>query len=437
MPPPMDASASLLPAPEAAMAPATPPGRLWNRDFTLLWVGQTISQLGNPAFNIGALLWMMEKTGSASLMGLLLMASAIPSLLLTPFGGTFADRHSRVRIMIWGDLIAGLAILAFAAALWLRPDDTRLIIPLLFVVGVTTGIVRAFFSPAVSAIVPDLVPAEKLPAANSLTQLSVQASIFSGQAIGGILYKAFGASLLFAIDGVSFLGAAVCTLFIPRDTRPVQRAAAPDAHPFRRFLAETGEGFRYVWGLRGLRDFLLTVSLLNFLAAPGMVLFPFYVERYLKAGHQWYGFLVSGLSVGTVVGFVLAGAFRLRGAARMQAILGSLLLYPVFFGSLAIWRHPVPALVAVFLGGVTIGYINVFLISMAQASATPEMRGRVMAFIGILAGGLMPLGMAIGGFVGDLTNKNVPLVFATCAGLVLLVVLLLGFRRTCREYLSA
>ena len=437
MPPPMDASASPLPASGAETVPPAPPGRLWNRSFTFLWVGQTISHLGNPAFNIGALLWMMEKTGSASLMGLLMMASAIPSLLLTPFGGTFADRHSRVRIMLWGDLAAGLAILAFAAALWLRPDDTRLIIPLLFAVAVTTGIVRAFFAPAVSAIVPDLVPQEKLPAANSLTQLSVQASIFSGQAIGGILYKAFGASLLFAIDGVSFLGAAVCTLLIPRDIRPTRRAATTEAHPFRRFLAETGEGFRYVWGLRGLRDFLLTVSLLNFLATPGMVLFPFYVERYLNVGPQWYGFLIAGVSVGTVVGFVLAGAFRLRGAARMRAILGCLLLYPVFFGSLALWRHPIPALVAVFLGGITVGYLNVFLISMAQASATSEMRGRVMAFIGILAGGLMPLGMAVGGFVGDLTNKNVPLVFAICAGLVLLVVLLLGFRRTCREYLAA
>jgi MFS transporter, DHA3 family, macrolide efflux protein len=133
------------PAPAAETAPAEAPGRLWNRNFALLWVGQTISNLGNPAFNIGAMFWLMEKTGSASLMGLLMTAAMIPGVLLGPFGGTFADRHSRVRIIIWADLISGLAGLAFAAAVWLRPDDTALIIPLLFVLSIGVGIVRSFF----------------------------------------------------------------------------------------------------------------------------------------------------------------------------------------------------------------------------------------------------------------------------------------------------
>ena len=124
---------------EGEAAPAGSPGRLWNRSFTLLWLGQKISQLGNPAFNIGAMLWMKDATGSASLMGLLMTASMVPALLLSPFGGTFADRHSRVRIMIWSDLISGIALGVFAAALWLWPHDTALMIPLLFAVAVTEG----------------------------------------------------------------------------------------------------------------------------------------------------------------------------------------------------------------------------------------------------------------------------------------------------------
>ncbi len=427
------------PAPEVEIAPSAPPDRLWNRSFSLLWLGQAISQLGNPAFNIGAMLWMKEATGSASLMGLMLTASAIPALVLSPFGGTFADRQSRVGIMIWSDLIAGVALLAFAAAVWLRPADTGLVIPLLFVVAVTLGIIRAFFGPAVVALVPDLVPREKLPVANSLTQLSVQASIFSGQAVGGILFKLFGASLLFFIDGMSFVIAAFCSLFIPRDVRPARpaRPAATGAHPFRQFLAETRDGFRYVWAQRGQRDFLFTASLINFFAMPGMVLFPFYVDRYLKAGPQWYGFLISGLSVGVVVGFLLAGTLRLTGAARARGILISLVLYPFFFGSLALWRQPLPALAAVFLGGMTTGFVNVYLLTLIQSSTPAELRGRVMAFLGLLTGGLMPLGMALGGFVGDLSGKNVPLVLAVSAALALLVVLLLGFRRSSREYLAS
>jgi MFS family permease len=415
-------------------------GRLWNRNFVLLWLGQTISQLGNPAFNIGAMFWLMEKTGSASLMGLVMTAASVPAIILAPFGGTFADRHSRVRIMFWSDLISGLALLAFVGAIRVRPDDTALVIPLLFAVAITLGIVRSFFGPAVSALIPDLVPKDKLPAANSMNQLSIQASIFSGQAVGGILYKQFGAALLFFIDGVSYLIAAVCTLFIPRDERPARPAPAPGAagsHSFRQFLGETAEGFRYVWAQKGQRDFLFTAALINFLATPAMVLFPFYVERYLHAGPQWYGFLISGISVGVVVGFLGAGTLRLTGTKRAQGILTAMVLYPIFFGSLTFWRQPMAALVAVLLGGLVTGFINVYLITLIQASTPAELRGRVMAFLGLLTGGLMPLGMAIGGFVGDLTNKNVPLIIGVCSVLALLVVFLLGFRRSSREYLAS
>jgi MFS family permease len=436
----MEAPVSPLPASEAEIVPAGP-DRLWNRSFFLLWLGQTISQLGNPAFSIGAMLWMKEATGSASLMGLLMTASAVPALLLSPFGGTFADRHSRVRIMIWTDLVSGLVITSFAVFLWLRPHDTALGIPLLFAGAFIVGIVRAFFMPAAGALIPDLVPKGKLSAANSLNQLSIQGSLFSGQALGGILYKIFGAALLFGIDGVSYLIAAVFTLFIPRDVRTAPSAAA-GAQPFsfQHFLGETADGFRYVWAQKGQRDFLFTASLLNFLAVTGLVLFPFYVERYLNVGASWpswYGFLTAGVSVGLVVGFVGAGAMRLTGEARARGVLTALVLYPVFFGSLTFWRQPVPALIAVVLGGMTTGFINVYLISLAQASTPDALRGRVMAFLGILTGGLMPLGMALGGIAGDLTDKNAPLVIGVCAILAMLVVLLLGFRRPCREYLAS
>lgn len=423
--------------PEIRALPGGPPDRLLNRNFLLLWFGQTVSHLGNPAFSIGAMFWMMEKTGSASLMGLLMTASMLPGVLLGPFGGTFADRHSRVRIMIVCDLLSGLAMVSFGAAVWLLPDETALVIPLLFVVGVANGVVRSFFGPAAAAIIPDLVPHEKLPGANSLTQFTAQASIFSGQALGGILYRAFGAPLLFCIDGATFLIAALCTLFIPRDKVPARAVAQTEAHPFRQFLAETADGFRYVWGRTGLRDFMIVASLINFLATPGMVLFPFYVERYLNAGPEWYGFLIGGISVGVILGFVLAGMLQLTGRARATAILTAMVLYPVFFGSLVFWRAPVPALVAVVLGGLVTGVINVYLITLVQSATPTEVRGRVMGFLGTLGGGLMPLGMAIGGIVGDLTDKNVPLIMAVCAVLAFAVTLLLGFRRPCREFLAS
>ena len=169
--------------------------RLWNRDFSLLWLGQTISQLGNQAFSIAMMFWLMRATGSASLMGLLMFTSLLPGVLLGPFGGTFADRHSRIRIALVCDILSGLAVLTLAFAMFdprverLEPGAVRFVIALMFVVAALAGILRAFFTPALTAAIPDLVPRDKIPAANSLNQISVHSSNLVGQAIGGALYE--------------------------------------------------------------------------------------------------------------------------------------------------------------------------------------------------------------------------------------------------------
>ena len=408
---------------------------LMTRNFVLLWAGQTASQLGNQAFSIAMMFWTMEATGSASLMGLLMTASTLPGVLLGPFGGTFADRHSRVRILIVSDMIAGIGVLAVAAMLWWRADDVKLITGVLVTVAVLLGVIRAYFLPAVSAVIPSLVHKERLAAANSLNQLSVQGSILAGQALGGVFYKILGAPVLFLIDGLSYLFSGLCASFIPRDE--VRAEAAPAVvHPFRQFLAETREGLRYLMREKGMRDFTLVASLNNFLSMPGLVLFPFYVSLYLKEGAEWYGFLMAAVSAGQVGGFVLAGVLRASGAARAAIIVAAMIGYPIFFGSLALIRAPWMALVAVFLGGLTVGLINVYLFTMIQRTTPSEMLGRVMGLLGTLSMGLMPIGMALGGVVGDLTGKNVPLVLGVSAGLALLISIALGSRRPLREFLA-
>ena len=413
-------------------------GRLLNRNFLLLWLGQSVSQLGNQAFVIAVAFWIVEETGSASLMGLLTASASLPGVLLSPIGGTFADRHSRIRILIVCDLLAGLGILGLAVALFLAPDRVSLLVALLFAIQILEGAIRAFFLPALSASIPDLVPEEKLEAANSLNQFSMQAWLLIGQATGGILYRVLGAPLLFLVDGLSFLLAAVSAMFIrlPEERR---REAVPEetgASPFRHFLHETAEGFRYVWGRRGLRDFLLTTSLVNFLLMPVLVLLPFYVRIYLEKGAAWYGFLMAALSAGTVAGFLLAGTLRLRGQARATGIIAGLLTLPLLFGILGFLRSPGLALAGAFLGGAALGFINVQLAAMIQGSTPRELRGRVMGLLATLSGGLIPLGMALGGFAGDLTRKNVPLVYSICAVLAMLVIVVATSRRECREYLA-
>lgn len=413
------------------------PDRLWNRSFFLLWQGQTISQFGNLAFTFAMMLWLKDATGSASLMGFMMFASLLPGVLLGPFGGTFADRHSRIRIALVCDLLSGAAVLVLAFSMFdprvvdLQPGAVRFIIGLLFGVSVVTGILRAFFMPALTSAIPELVPRDKIPAANSLNQFAVQGSTLLGQAIGGLAYQLLGAPLLFLIDGISFLYAGICAGFIRLPPRPAKPASE---HPFREFLKETGDGFRYLWKRPGLRDFIAIASVVNFFGMPIAVLLPFYVETYLKADDKWYGFLLAFIGAGSIAGFILAGTVQLTGQARYRAIFAAMVLAPVFFGTLGFVTNAYLAMALVFLGGAAVGVINVYLMSMIQASTPDEVRGRVMGVVITLSSALMPIGMVVGGVVGDLTGKNVPLVYAVCGGAAL-AVSLFGLRRDLREFL--
>jgi len=109
------------PLPASSAEPAVPAASLWNRDFFLLWQGQTVSQLGNQAFHIAMMSWLLKATGSASLMGLIMFTAMLPGVVLGPVGGTFADRHSRIRIALICDLLSGAAILALSPTFRMIP----------------------------------------------------------------------------------------------------------------------------------------------------------------------------------------------------------------------------------------------------------------------------------------------------------------------------
>ena len=122
------------------------PVRLWNRDFLLLWQGQLISQVGQRAFNLAMIFFIKEATGSASLVGLMMMLSSLPGVLMGPLGGTFADNFSRKKILVYGDLINGLFVLSLAIVMFVLPNNSGLSLGWLFVVATAGAIIFAFFA---------------------------------------------------------------------------------------------------------------------------------------------------------------------------------------------------------------------------------------------------------------------------------------------------
>jgi MFS transporter, DHA3 family, macrolide efflux protein len=413
--------------------------RLWNRDFGLVLSGQTVSQLGNQAFSVAMAFWLVEATGSASLMGLLLTASSLPGVLLGPVGGAVADRFNRIKIAVAADLVGGVAMTGLALVMFSGRASTSALVALFFAVAVLMGTVRAFFLPALGAAIPDLVPPDRLAAGNSLTQLTAQGALLVGQGVGGILYSLLGAPLLFLFDGLSYLVAAGSEAFVrlpPPRSPDAGEAGAGLRHVFRRFWTDIKEAMAYVKATRGLLGFVLAAAGYNFFLMPIVVLLPFFVADYLGRGARWYGFLLAGISAGEILGFVLAGVVRLRGRAKANFLIALMVLAPTPFALIGFIRSaPVALAVAVALGA-AIGMINVHVMTIMQASTPQELRGRVMGLLGTLGGAVIPVGMALGGIAGDLTGKNIPLVYTTCGIASFVFTLATLLRSGTRDFLA-
>jgi MFS family permease len=410
-------------------------GRLVNRNFVLLWQGQAVSQLGNQAFSLAMAFWALEATGSATLMGLLPACMMLPTALLAPIGGAAADRFPRIRILVVCDCIGGIALLVQAAAMLSGRLSTPALVALLFAVATISGVVNGFFQPALAAAIPDLVPAGRLAAANSLNLFSIQASQLIGQGVGGLLYSLLGAPRLFLFDGLSFLFAAGSEALVQIPPPPVRERLGLAAGA-RQFGASIREGFAYVRRTPGLLPFMAAPASYNFATMAVFPLLPFFVKLNLHGGAKLYGFVLAAISCGTIAGFLAAGLARVAGEARARFLLVVIPLSPTPLLVAGFVHRPGLALLVAFALGAMLGLINVNLTTLLQSSSPPELRGRVMGLWAALATALAPLGMVLGGVAGDLTGKNIPLVFTACGVLTVSVMAATLGRRSTRRFLA-
>ncbi|HBL28363.1 MAG TPA: hypothetical protein DD490_16135 [Acidobacteria bacterium] len=412
------------------------PTRLLNRDFILLWQGQFVSMLGSQAFSVAMIFWIKQQTDSAALLGLGMLSQWVPAILLGPFGGTLADRMPRRQILILADVVRGVAALSLAALVLAAPGRSGLILAWLLVLSAIMGVCDAFFRPAVSASIPDLVPESEVTRANSANRMALDVSTLAGQGGWGWLFNVIGPGVLFLIDGVTYLFAAVSEAFIRLPPPPAVPKSAGWKEAGAAFWREVKLGLRYVAGRKGLRYLLFLAPLESFFMISIVVLLPFFVEDFLRVSPGWYGLLVGAFGGGSFVGSLVAGATSLAGRPRRWAYLACAAGFGGAAIAFAFARSPWVAMALIFAAGVMSGFVTIHSMSLAQLTTPSELRGRVLGLFETLGLSAMPVAAATAGIVADLLDRNIPLVYLGCGAALIAIAVLQAAKSEVRDFLD-
>jgi MFS transporter, DHA3 family, macrolide efflux protein len=370
--------------------------RLWNRNFAILWQGQLISDFGNAAFAVALGFWVLKVTGSAALMGLVEACFALPAVLLGPFAGVFADRYNRKWIIVLADFTRGVLFIIMGLTVLFNVFPFYMIFPL----AILAGSFGAFFGPAISSSIPDIVSVDNLSKANSARSLSSTLTQLLGSSFGGLLYSLLTAPVLILINGLSFLYASVTQIFIKMPSRP---KASDKKHIFH----DIREGVAYTFGNRGIRTLVLTGMVINFFAVCGMTLLTPLFNNTPGLGVARYGYVMGTMMAGAVIGMLVLSMVKIKPTQRSTVFGLSMLAMVVAMVPIGLLRNIVWFFPLAFIAGITNAIVNVMLQTIMQTTVAAEHRGKVFGILGTVMGGLQPIAMAVSGVAGQLAGIQV------------------------------
>lgn len=389
---------------------------LRERDYALLTAGSSISLLGDGFFFV-ALAWQVyEISNVPTALSLVGLAWTLPLVLFVLIGGVFSDRYDRRWLMIGADLVRAVAIgllglfsVSGALELW------HVVALIAFV-----GLGDAFFNPASTAIVPDLLPDEQLPQANALQGLLRPLAVrLIGPALGGLVVAGVGSGTAFLIDAASFLASAAAVVAI--STRPRHEVAG---HGVRQTMHEVREGFAYVRATPWIWATLVS-AMLSLLAwiGPQQVLLPFLVKNRLGLGPDALGGIFAAGGVGAILMAITIGQLgqpRLRVTAMFASWSIGVLLIAGYGLMTALWQ----ALVLSAIGAALFELGQMIWITLLQQLVPRELLGRVSSLDWLVSVGLVPISFALTGPVAGAIGAEWTMVAAGTLGAVLMGALL-------------
>ena len=375
-----------------------------HRNFQLYFGGQLISNIGTW-MQIIAQAWVVYQIGHSELtLGWVAFASAIPTLIISPWGGVIVDRVSRRNLLIMTQVGAMLLAFILAALTFTNVVQEWHVI----VLAALLGVVNAFDAPARQAFVPEMVGKEDMPNAIAMTSMMFNSARILGPALAGLLLAFIGAAWCFTLNGISYL-AVIAGLWLMK-LPPHAQVHNPDS-PWRQFVG----GVQYTLRNREISALILISLVFSVFGISYSTVMPAFVEKILHQGAIAYGWLNAVSGLGAVTGaFILA--HRISHGRRGQLLVWTNIAFPLLLIGFAFTTlYPLSLLLAYGLG---VGFMVQFttLNTLLQTRVEDHYRGRVMGLYTLTFFGFAPFGNLLIGFLGEKIGLGTAMtLFALCS----------------------
>lgn len=358
---------------------------LSHRNYRLFWTGAFLSNVGTWMQAVAQGWLVLELTNSPFWLGLDGFMATAPAFVFTLVGGAFADRIDRRRLLLYTQVVAGIAALALAGLVATDVVNRWMVLGFSFV----TGCCMSLASPSYLALTYDLVGREDLANAIALNSTQFQLSRVVGPTLAGVAFRVFGLAGCFFANGLSFIAVVAALWMVRMDRRPSSEVPAVKARSA--ILRDIGEGFVYVRNRPRVSSLLLLASVNSLFGAPYFTLAPIFARDIFHLGETGLALLMGTSGAGAFFGALLVaylGDFRRKG----WFVLGGAILFGICITGFALSSRLMVSLPFLFGVGFALVVSIALTNTLLQKLVTDEMRGRVMSMFILSFMGTIPIG---------------------------------------------
>ncbi len=394
---------------------------MWmNKNFVKLWFGQLISILGDQIHFIALMVLIQNYFGNIVVTGTVMMITAIPKVLFSPFAGVFIDRWSLKKTMIISDILRMLLVLFIPLLFHFLSKPSMTII---FILTFLISTVSIFFYPAKSASIPTLVDKEHLLAANSISGTTQMVISLLGLLTGAVLVSIIGTTWAFIIDAASFLASALFILMIHFPLEK-EKNNMQDNKSSIQYIQELTSGIRYISQDSLLRFIIIFFSSLMLFAGATNVLFFAYIEEVLHMDASSIGYIFSGNMVGMIIGMILLQKLSQK-YPKEKLLIWSMLIFSFTILQVS-WINNILLLIPIMIvNGLGNGIINVASNTILQEYVEESFRGRVFSVIEAIINSALIISMLPAAWLAK--QFGVQTIFLSI-GIILFILFLISFK---------